>query len=68
MDNDKRVKAAALKSAKKLDEACSAMNGLMSAWLSAGYPDEHGIADSRRLLIERMSEYACHLDAVFNKP
>jgi hypothetical protein len=44
------------------------MNGFMSACFLAGYPDDRGISDSRRLLIESMSEYATYLDSVHNKP
>lgn len=64
----RRVKAAALKASRKLDEATSAMWNFISACHAAGHPDDHGIADSRRLLIERMQEYSSHLDSVFNKP
>ncbi len=63
----KRLKAAALKCARKLDESCSAMNEFMRASFAAGCPDERGAADSRRLLIESMSEYSTYLESVFDK-
>lgn len=64
----RRVKASALKASRKLDEATKAMCDFMYACHAAGHPDDHGIADSRRLLIESMQEYSGHLDSVFNKP
>jgi hypothetical protein len=64
---DKRQKDAAIKCARKLDEACTAMNEFMRASFAAGCPDVRGAADSRRLLIESMSEYSTYLSSVFDK-
>jgi hypothetical protein len=64
---DKRLKVAALKCARKLDESCTAMNEFMRASFASGCPDERGAADSRRLLIESMSEYSTYLASVFDK-
>lgn len=63
----KQLKESALKAAKKLDEACTAMNAFMSACFQAGHPDNRGLADSRRRLVEDMSEYSTHLEAVYDK-
>lgn len=64
----RRVKSAALKAARKLEEATLALNGFLHACLAAGHLDDRGISDSRRLLIASMQEYSGYLDRVFNKP
>jgi len=65
---DRAVTAAAIKAAKKLEEAAQAVNAYLSACLQAGHADLRGIGDSRRILIEDISEYACHLNSVYQKP
>lgn len=67
MSADKRLKASGLKLAKKLEEATQAMNDYLRACWDAGMEDQRGISDSRRLLIEDMSEYSSYLDSVYNK-
>lgn len=65
---ERLIKTTALKVAKKLDEACAAMNAFLRACRDAGHSDTQGAGDSRRLLIESMQEYSMYLDSVHNKP
>ena len=67
MSADKRLKASGLKLAKKLEDATQAMNDYLRACRDAGMDDHRGIADSRRRLIEDMSEYSSYLNSVYDK-
>ena len=57
---------AALDLIKKLNAAADATNRFPCACLDAGEAGR-GLDDGRVILIHNMTEYACHLDAVYNK-
>ncbi|HOI65874.1 MAG TPA: hypothetical protein PLD03_04640 [Thiomonas arsenitoxydans] len=70
MKSADKAKAAQRRSAldlvKKLNAAADATNRFLLACLDAGEAGR-GLDDGRVILIRNMTEYACHLDAVYNK-
>jgi len=62
---DAAVKRTGLAAAKKLEAAADALNDFLHAYLDAGYEDMRGAADSRRVLISNIMEYASYLDGKY---
>lgn len=61
-----QVKKTGLKLAQSLEKSCDAMNDYLRACREAGLPYK-GADDGRTLLMERMTEFSCYLDSVYNK-